>query len=191
MTTYWTYGPVTWGADEPLNAHITRKILQDNLQTVYGDDTYVNSGSDHHSRVFNDAEISQATSTSWQWITDYPSFFVPAYQAQGGEWRDYEVYLDAKGTANTTARVYLMSWPGPGEIDTVTGDVTGCTAYGSYTLAAGYTSPLASDTITLDGLGRLVAEGLYIPGFWIHVAAVIDAGTGTIEVRSIRIQELV
>lgn len=190
MTTYWTNTPQSWPADDPLHAHITRKALQDNLQTVYGDDSYPNSGFDYDIYPFTGTDINSAITSSWAWLADFPPFPIPVCRAQGGGWRKYKVETYAKVASETgTLRVFMLDTKTVHVIDATSGEVAGVTSYVDIALTSAYAR--TNDTITLQRIGRTLVDGVSLDLVWVHLAIKHVSGPSTGYLQALHMTEKV
>lgn len=109
--TYWTRHHATSfaQADNPIHAGTTRKLLQDNLLSVYEQ-----SGYDLDPGLGISDTVSFIAATTWAWVTTWQPMPIPVYRKKGGGWRTYGVEMKASSVAlnvNTYFRVFLLDAP--------------------------------------------------------------------------------
>lgn len=194
MATYYVDGGpgVTFVADQPLHAGATRKLVQDNLLTVF------ERGYDHQahfSGALSDyALLSPAADQEWE---EYPlqPVLLPVYPAEGGGFRPVTVSCEAAVSGGTaTLRAHLLPSYSVGAVDVDEG-IPGATAYAEEAVTAASWTEVVFDPITPDDSCvrwvdcGTVAAGAALPCCYLRFIFQMTDSSKILSVRGVRVRE--
>ena len=186
MPTYSTDTQQAWSPDDALHAHITRRSLQDNMQS-----TYEQSGSDLDGgilRLSGGAYTYPTTGGAWAWQTLVPPHPVRVLRAQGdAAWRPIMFeWLAAMSVAATAMTIRIFALPNPGiGLDLATG-LAGPYPYATFAFNAPGAPTRKDDALTPAEVGSISLAGETFPVVYLRVAA---NGNGNMLVYSTRRKE--